>query len=206
MPTSFSILLFTLCLGLAACGNSDSTTDPAGAAGAAGSGAAGSGAAGSGGDGAGGSAAGAGGGSSSGTTLTGTLGALGAVKPTVSSLVISNSGETLIYMSSAPITCQMLQVSRWLGSAQAGSQVVEIVIKGAPKVGETVTDATDGEVNYAAGGKSSSYEVNAKTDTITFTKAEAKGVVEGTVAATYDDGSTISGSFHAEFCDMGQGF
>lgn len=136
------------------------------------------------------------------TALTGTLGALGAVKPTATSLWISNSGETLVYMSSAPITCDMLKTSRWLGSAPAGAQVVEIVIKGAPKLQEY--PVPPGEVNYAQGGKSSSYEINADAGKIVFTKADAT-VVEGTVTATYAMGS-VSGTFHAEFCAGGQGY
>lgn len=139
------------------------------------------------------------------TSLTGTLGALGPVKPTVSSLVISNSGETLVYLSSAAITCDLLKTSRWLGSAPANSQVVEVIVKGAPKVGVAVS-VPPGEVNYAAGGKSSSYEVNADSGSITFTKSETNGVVEGTFNATYSGGGSVSGTFHADFCANGQGY
>jgi hypothetical protein len=142
-----------------------------------------------------------------GTSLTGTLGALGPVKPTVTGFVISNSGETLVYLTSAPLTCAKLMMSRWLGSFTADAQVVEIVIKGAPKVGTAVTVGgfVGGEVNYAAGGKSSAYEVTAASGSITFTKSEPMGVVEGTVMATYAMGS-VMGTFHAEFCAGGQGY
>ena len=136
------------------------------------------------------------------TTLTGMLGTLGAVKPIVSTLWISNSGETLVYMSSATITCEQLMVSRWLGAATAGSQVVEIVIKGAPKVADY--PVPPGEVNYAAGGKSSAYETVATTGKVHFTSADAQ-VLEGSVMATYAAGS-ISGTFHATFCANGQGY
>jgi hypothetical protein len=136
--------------------------------------------------------------------LTGKLGALGTVKPTVSSLWISNSGETLVYMSSAPLTCEQLKTSRWLGAATAGSQVIEIVVRGAAKVGDVAVPP--GEVNFAQGGKSSSYEVTADSGSITFTKAEATGVVEGTLTATYAGGDSVSGSFHAEYCAGGQGY
>lgn len=139
-----------------------------------------------------------------GTSLSGKLGTLGAVLPTVSSLVISNSGETLIYLSSAPLTCDQLKTSRWLGSATKGSQVVELIVKGAPVLG--AASVPPGEVNYAAGGKSSSYEVNASSGSITFTKAAAKGAVEGTVTATFDGGDTLTGTFRAEYCDGGQGY
>jgi hypothetical protein len=137
------------------------------------------------------------------TKLTGTLGKLGKVLPTVSSLMISNSGETLIYMSSGPLTCDMLTVSHWLKSAEAGSQVVEIVLPGNPKVGKLAVPPA--EINYAAGGKSSSYEVNADSGTITFTEVAIKDHVAGTLTAKYPSGS-VSGSFSATFCNAGQGF
>ncbi len=129
---------------------------------------------------------------------------LGAAQPTVSSLVISNSGETLIYLSSAPITCTMLQTSRWLGSATAGSQVVELIIKGDPTVNTFAVPP--GEVNYAPGGKSSANEIGADSGSITFTKAMKAGPVAGSFSAKYADGSEISGTFAAEFCAMGQGY
>ena len=138
------------------------------------------------------------------TSLSGMLGALGAAKPTVASLVISNSGETLVYMSSAPMTCSQLQTSRWLGSIAAGAQVVEIVTKGIAKVG--TIQVPPGEVNYGEGGKSSSYEVNAASGAVVYTVVNTDGSVEGTLSATYDDGSTLSGNFKAAFCAGGQGF
>ena len=138
------------------------------------------------------------------TNLNGKLGALGGVQPTVSSLVIANSGETLIYMSSATITCDQLSMSRWLGAASAGSQVIEVVVKGTPTVG--TVNVPPAEVNYAAGGKSSAYEVAASSGSITFTKAVANGAVDGSLMATYSDGSSVSGTFHAEFCAGGQGY
>jgi hypothetical protein len=137
-----------------------------------------------------------------GTQLTGTLGALGAVVPTVSSWVISNSGETLIYMTSAPLTCEQLKVSRWLGTFTAGAQVVEIVVSGKAPVGMAVRP----EVNFAAGGKSSAYETTAATSSVTFTKSEPMGVIEGTVSATYRPSGDVMGTFHAEFCAGGQGY
>lgn len=138
------------------------------------------------------------------TTITGTLGKLGAARATVSSLFIENSGETLIYMSSASITCDVLTNSRWLGSIEAGAQVVELVIPGAPKVAKVAVPP--GEVNYAAGGKSSAYEVNADSGSISFTTVTDKSVVEGTFSASYPDGNELKGTFHAEFCDGGQGY
>jgi hypothetical protein len=147
---------------------------------------------------------GAGGGGATGVNLTGTLGALGAVKPTVNAWVISNSGETLIYLSSAPLTCMMMQTmgAPWLSSVMQGAQVIEIVVKGAPMVKTYPVGVLQGEVNYAQGGRSSSYEVNATGGSITFTKAMANGPVEGMVMATYAMGS-LMGTFHAEFCAMG---
>jgi hypothetical protein len=136
--------------------------------------------------------------------LTGTLGALGMVKPTVNGWVISNSGETLIYLSSAPLTCMMMQTMGrpWLSSLPAGSQIVEIVVRGTPTVKTYPVGILQGEVNYAEGGKSSSYEVSASSGSITFTQAMAMGPVDGTVMATYPMGN-VMGTFHAEFCAMG---
>jgi hypothetical protein len=139
------------------------------------------------------------------SALTGTLGALGAVQPIVSSWVISNSGETLVYLSTAPLTCDTLQASRWLGTQPAGSQVVEIVMRGTPTPGQTVA-VPPGEVNYAGGGRSSSYEVNAASGSINYMQATANGPVTGMVQATYRDGSMIMGTFHADFCANGQNY
>jgi len=137
------------------------------------------------------------------TALTGTLGTSGAVQPIVSSHVISNSGETLIYMTTAPTTCDDLMTSRWLGSVTPGAQVIEIVVSGPAKVGP----GNKTEVNWAIGGRSSSYEQNAKTANVTFTSAAAMGVVEGTVMATYENPpGSLSGHFHAEFCPNGQDY
>jgi hypothetical protein len=143
----------------------------------------------------------------SGTSLTGTLGALGAIAPTVSSLVISNSGETLIYMSSAPITCDLLTMSRWLGSVATGSQVVEIVVPSNRASGTVPVEDGGAEVNYAPGGMSSAYEKTAATGSVTFTNSMPNGVVEGRVTATYaSPAGNLSGTFHAEFCAGGQGY
>jgi hypothetical protein len=137
------------------------------------------------------------------TSLTGTLGALGAVQPVVSSLVIAHSGETIIYMSTSKIACSDLAESRWLLKLPAGSQVVEIVIKGAPKLQKYAVPSA--EVNYAPGGKSSSYEKNAASGSITFTEGAANAAVSGTVTATYNSpAGSVSGDFHAEFCAGGQ--
>jgi hypothetical protein len=151
-----------------------------------------------------GGASGAGGTSGGSASITGTIGALGAVKPIVNAWVISNSGETLIYMSTAPLTCMMMQTMGvgWLSKLPAGSQVVEIVVKGTPSAKTYPVGPLQGEVNYAPGGMSSAYEKNATGGSITFTSAMANGPVEGSVMATYAMGS-IMGTFHAEFCSMG---
>ena len=140
------------------------------------------------------------------TLLSGELGELGALKPTVSSLVIENSGEVLIYMSSAPLTCPQIMVSRWLGGVEAGAQVVEIVVPSELAV-DTVDVEEGAEVNYAAGGKSSAYEKSAIAGHVTFTKSLPGTVVEGTFTATYADaGDSVKGRFQAEFCAGGQGY
>ena len=137
------------------------------------------------------------------TSLTGTLGALGDVQSTVASFVISNSGETLVYLSSKPLTCELLMVEggRWLPKLEGGGQVVEIVVKGAPKLGRVGVGPA--EVNYAPTGMSSSHETGARSGSVTFTKSEPMGVVEGHVDATYASGN-LTGVFHAEFCPGGQ--
>jgi predicted anti-sigma-YlaC factor YlaD len=126
-----------------------------------------------------------------------------AILPTLCSQMITYSGETIIYLSSATLTCAQMQTSRWLGSAVAGSQVVEVIIKGDPVVG-TSYPVPPGEVNYAIGGKSSATEVTASSGTIKYTLVNLQKTVEGTVTATSTDGSTISGTFHAEYCVNGQ--
>jgi hypothetical protein len=152
-----------------------------------------------------GGAAGSGGTTGGGSaSITGTIGALGMVKPIVNAWVISNSGETLIYLSTAPLTCMMMQTMGvgWLSKLPAGSQVIELVIKGTPTTMMYPIGAFAGEANYAPGGMSSAYEKNAMGGSITFTTAMANGPVEGSVMATYAMGS-IMGTFHAEFCSMG---
>lgn len=136
------------------------------------------------------------------TALTGTLGTVGTVLPTVSSWVISNSGETLIYLTSAPLSCEQLKVSRWLGAFTAGAQVVEIVVRGNAPIGV----ARNSEVNFATGGKSSAYETAAATASVTFTKSDPMGSIEGKVSATYLPSGEVMGTFHAEFCAGGQGY
>ncbi|HVW24932.1 MAG TPA: hypothetical protein VHC69_06150 [Polyangiaceae bacterium] len=175
-----------------------------GGAGVGGASGGGAGAGGSGGGSANGGASGAGGATSGGSaSLTGTLGSLGAVKPIVNAWVISNSGETLIYLSSAPLSCMMMQTMGvgWLPMLPAGSQVVEMVVKGTPTAKTYPVGFVQGEVNYAPGGMSSSYETNASSGSITLTMASANGPVEGSVMATYPMGS-VMGTFHAEFCPM----
>lgn len=138
-----------------------------------------------------------------GTAIHGTLGTLGAAQPTASSLMISNSGETLIYLSSDPLTCDQLTVSRWLGATTAGTQVVELVFSGTPSV--TTLPVPDAEVNYAPGGMSSSHELSADSGSITFTAATANTSAAGDFHAKYGS-NLVTGTFHATFCANGQGF
>lgn len=138
------------------------------------------------------------------TSITGTLGSLGAVQPTASSFVISNSGETLVYLSSGTLTCDQIKVSRWLGSATANSQVIEIVISGAPSTAKTYA-VPPSEVNFAQGGKSSATETSADSGSVVFSRADSGGDVEGTLSAAYGS-AHITGVFHATFCASGQGY
>ena len=87
----------------------------------------------------------------------------------MSSLVISNSGERLVYLSTTAITCDTLSVSRWLGSIDTGAQVVEIVVKSSFGTGTRSVDNAQVEVNYAKGGRSSSYEKSASSGHVTLT-------------------------------------
>jgi len=171
--------------------------------------------AGSGGMGAAGSAAGshAGSGGSSGaaggngSSITGMLGALGAVQPIMAGFAITTAtAETAIYLSSAPLTCPQISTpgGRWLGSLPAGTQVIEIVVAGAATAKSyTVGGLGGAELNYAAGGMSSSTEKHSSAGSITFTKASTGGVHEGSLMGTNVSGM-IMGSFHAEWCQGGQ--
>jgi len=142
--------------------------------------------------------------SAGGNDLSGTLGALGAVKPVMAGWATTNGLETLIYLSSSPLTCAQMMTKgvKWLASLPAGTQVVEIVVRGTALVGTTAVGPLQGEVNYAEGSKSSSNEVVASSGSIMFTKAEAKKVFEGTLMATYPKGS-LMGKFHADWCEGG---
>jgi hypothetical protein len=139
--------------------------------------------------------------------ITGTLGKLGAVKPIMAGWATTNGLETLVYLSSAPLTCaqMMTKGTRWLSTLPAGSQVIEIVV-GQPSGVKTYTIGMSaafggGEVNYAEGSKSSSTEVTGSAGTITFSMANAKGVQEGTIDVTAP--YAASGRFHAEWCEGG---
>jgi hypothetical protein len=160
--------------------------------------------------GSGGSSGGSGGaggtGGGNGTSLTGTLGALGAVQPVMNGWATTNGPETLIYLTTAKLACadMMTMGVKWLSKLPAGSQVIELVVPGAAMVKTYPIGLLQGEVNYAEGSKSSSSEVTGKTGSIMFTKAEAKGVHEGTITVTAP--YTLMGSFHAEWCQGGAEF
>lgn len=141
------------------------------------------------------------------TLFTGHLGELGELKPSVSSLVIENSGEVLVYMSTTTLTCPQLQSSRWLGGVAAGAQVVEIVVPSELATGTSQVEPGGAEVNYALGGRSSAYEKSAVSGHVTFTKSLPGSTVEGTFVAEYaDPADSVKGRFLAELCDGGQGY
>ncbi len=137
------------------------------------------------------------------TALTGSLGELGEVQPMVSSLMIANSGETLVYLSTAPLSCNGLTISRWLGQTPPEAQVVELVLQGDPEV--KTYDVPPSEVNYAKGGRSSAFEVVADSGTIEFVTAKSHELVEGQIDVLYGT-DEVKGTFHATFCDGGQGY
>jgi hypothetical protein len=188
-----------------------------GVLGSAGTGAAGMAAAGSGGMAAAGAAgrAGAGGaggmggsaGSSAGS-LTGTVGALGPAKPVVNGWATTNGLETLIYLSSSPLTCAMMmtQGTKWLSTLPAGTQVFEIVVGASPAaqtymLGGAPAAFGGGEVNYAEGSMSSSTEVTGTAGSVTLTKTTPMGAQDGMISVTAP--FMVSGTFHAEWCQGG---
>ena len=137
------------------------------------------------------------------TVITGTLGELGAAGPVVSSLFITNSGETLVYLATQPLSCNGLTLSRWLGQTPPETQVVEIVIRGDATV--DTFDVPPNEVNYAKGGRSSAFEVVADSGSVTFVTAKESELVEGELRVNYG-ADEVAGTFHATFCDGGQGY
>ena len=140
-----------------------------------------------------------------GNDLTGMLGALGPVEPVLNAWATSNGLETLIYLTTAPLTCEMMKTmgTPWLRSLPAGSQVIEIVVRGKAMVGTTMVGFLQGEVNYAEGSKSSSYEVVGSSGSIMFTTADDMMLYEGTIMAMFPGGGMVSGSFRAEWCEGG---
>jgi hypothetical protein len=152
-------------------------------------------------------AGGAGGSSSTVNNLTGMLGKLGPVQPVMAGWATTNGPEFLIYLSTAPLTCAMMQTmgTKWLSTLPAGSQVMEIVTNNQYlKVGSLNIGFPTGEVNYAEGSKSSSTEVQGTGGPpggLVYTKIVPKMVYEGTVSVTTP--FTLSGSFHAEWCQGG---
>ncbi len=137
------------------------------------------------------------------TAIEGTLGDLGPVAPIVSSLMIENSGETLVYLGTTPLSCNGLTISRWLGQTPPETQVIELVLHGDAAAG--TFDVPPQEVNYARGGRSSAFEVVSDAGSINVVTGTPGELIEGdfdVVAGT----DTIRGSFHATFCDGGQGY
>ena len=121
--------------------------------------------------------------------------------------MIENSGETLIYLSSVSLVCAQLEVSRWLGDLEPGSQVVEIVVPSERATGSVPVELGGAEVNFAAGGMSSAYETAATGGRVTFTQSEPESIVVGTVVAEYaDSGESVRGRFRATYCAGGQGY
>jgi hypothetical protein len=59
-----------------------------------------------------------------------------------------------------------------------------------------------GEINYCGGGMPSGGETTATSGSITYTKSEMNGVQEAMIMATYGS-DMISGTFSAQWCDMG---
>jgi hypothetical protein len=141
------------------------------------------------------------------SSLMGTLGALGPVKPVMAGWATTNGLETLVYLSTAPLTCEMMMTRgvKWLSKLPAGSQVLDIVV-GTPPTAKTYNLGTPaalggGEVNYAEGSKSSSTEVTGRSGSITLTTANANGVQDGMIDVSAP--FMVKGTFHAEWCEGG---
>lgn len=149
----------------------------------------------------------AGSGAAPGNSLTGTLGALGPVQPILAGFAITNGPETLVYLSSAPLTCAQMMMGgiKWLSKLPAKSQVIEIVIPGTASAKSYKVGNLAGEVHYAEGSKSSSTENTASSGTVVFSEASKGGVHEGSVMATFPNGM-LMGMFHAEWCQGGTEF
>lgn len=155
----------------------------------------------------------AGGGGAAGATtggssmLTGTLGALGPAQPIMAGFAITNGPETLVYLSSAPLTCAQMMMGgvKWLSTLPAKSQVVEIVVPGTASAKTYMVGSFMAEVHYAEGSKSSSTEATASSGSVVFSKASKGGVHEGTVSATFPMGM-LMGTFHTEWCQGGTEF
>jgi hypothetical protein len=137
-----------------------------------------------------------------GNDITGTVPIL---KPILHGFATTNGPETLIYLTSADIECSdiMTMGASWLNKIPSDDIVIEIVIAGTASVGTKMVAFLQAELNYAPGGGSpAGNEVNADSGSIMFTKAESKGVYEGTIMGSYPAG-TIMGSFHADWCEGG---
>jgi hypothetical protein len=96
----------------------------------------------------------------------------------------------------------MMMGVKWLSMLPAGSQVIEIVVRGVATPKMYTVGFLQGEINYAEGSKSSSSEVVGTAGSITFTKASAMGAHEGMIMGTFPMGM-VSGTFHAEWCQGG---
>ena len=139
--------------------------------------------------------------------LTGMLGALGPVQPVMAGFAITNGPETIVYLSSAPLTCAQMMMGgvKWLSTLPAKSQVIEMVVPGTASAKTYMVGNFAAEVHYAEGSKSSSTEATASSGSIVYTKAAKGGVHEGMVNATFPMGS-LMGTFHAEWCQGGTEF
>ncbi len=137
------------------------------------------------------------------TNVAGTLGDLGPAQPMVSSLMIENSGETLVYLSTTQLSCNGLTISRWLGQTPPEAQVIEVVLHGTAAV--STFDVPPNEVNYAKGGRSSAFEVVADSGQLNVVTARPGELVEGDFDVFFG-ADEVTGSFHATFCDGGQGY
>jgi hypothetical protein len=115
-----------------------------------------------------------------------------------------SNGGPFIYLFGGPVSCNDLsQGAGWLDSLPADTQVLEMIV-GSTTTGSEVPvgdPGSDGvEINYNVAGQDN--ETTADSGGVTLTTYTADTEVDGTVDATFAEGSA-SGTFQAVYCATG---
>jgi hypothetical protein len=111
-------------------------------------------------------------------------------------------GTTAVYLIDSPITCDQVSGFAWLASLPSDVQVIELKFPRTTAPGSVLNDAL---VSHAHGGTYSFSKVLATAHTLVVTRNSTGGVVEGTLQATFAEG-TVAGSFKANLCPTGLSF